>query len=118
MGKKLGDSMFAPYEQTIIENLEAGKTLRQIFDHIISPALNGGCAYPSLVTYVKKAGLRQRTWNDGYERVPKCVECEHYGQIERAIEYQNPICYCRETEREMLPNMKTSPKWCPKRREG
>ena len=44
MERRKRTSMYDPYREDIVAALEAGKTIRQIYDEIICPALNGGCA--------------------------------------------------------------------------
>lgn len=73
----------------------------------------GGCEYSGLVYYVNKNGLRYVTENDGYEPVHICAECEHCGKIQR--ERFDPMSFCKKAEREILPVVKTSPRWCPLR---
>ena len=69
MERRKRTSMYDSYREDIVAALEAGKTIRQIYDEIICPALNGGCEYSGLVYYVNKNGLRYVTENDGYEPV-------------------------------------------------
>lgn len=49
MERRKRTSMYDPYREDIVAALEAGKTIRQIYDEIICPALNGGCEYSGLV---------------------------------------------------------------------
>lgn len=116
MGRRKRTSMYDPYREDIVAALETGKTIRQIYDEIIRPALNGGCEYSGLVYYVNKNGLRYVTENDGYEPVHICAECEHCGQIQR--ERFDPMRICKTAEREVLSVVKTSPRWCPLRSGG
>jgi len=41
MERRKRTSMYDPYREDIVTALEAGKTIRQIYDEIIRPALNG-----------------------------------------------------------------------------
>lgn len=116
MERRKRTSMYDPYREDIVAALEAGKTIRQIYDEIICPALNGGCEYSGLVYYVNKNGLRYVTENDGYEPVHICAECEHCGQIQ--WERFDPMRICKTAEREVLAVVKTSPRWCPLRSGG
>ena len=116
MERRKRTSMYDPYREDIVAALETGKTIRQIYDEIIRPALNGGCEYSGLVYYVNKNGLRYVTENDGYEPVHICAKCEHCGQIQR--ERFDPMRICKEAEREVLAVVKTSPRWCPLRSGG
>ena len=116
MERRKRTSMYDSYREDIVAALEAGKTIRQIYDEIICPALNGGCEYSGLVYYVNKNGLRYVTENDGYEPVYICAEWEQCGQIERGR--FDPMRICKEAEREVLAVVKTSPRWCPLRSGG
>ena len=48
MGRRKRTSMYDQYRDDIVAALDAGKTIRQIYDEIICPALNGGCEYSGL----------------------------------------------------------------------
>lgn len=113
MSKRKRTSMYEPYRSDIITALDAGKTVKQIYREIICPALNGACEYNGLLHYVNKNGLRYVTGNDGYEMVLECKGCEYCGEIQR--ERFLPMAYCKRVEREILPAVKTSPRWCPLR---
>lgn len=109
MDRRKRTSMYDPYREDIVAALEAGKTIRQIYDEIIRPALNGGCEYSGLVYYVNKNGLRYVTENDGYEPVHICAECKHCGKIQR--ERFDPMSFCKKAEREFC-------RWLKRRRGG
>ena len=66
MERRKKTSMYDPYREDIVAALEAGKTIRQIYNEIIYPAMNGACEYSGLAYYVNKNGLRYVTENDGY----------------------------------------------------
>lgn len=113
MARRKRTSMYDQYRDDIVAALDAGKTIIQIYNEIIYPAMNGACEYSGLAYYVNKNGLRYVTENDGYEPVHICAECEHCGKIQR--ERFDPMSFCKKAEREILPVVKTSPRWCPLR---
>lgn len=113
MARRTRTSMYEPYRDAIVAALDAGKTIKQIYREIVFPALNGACEYNGLLHYVNKNGLRYAASGDGYEKIYECKGCEYCGKIQR--ERCLPMAYCRKAEREILPVVKTSPRWCPLR---
>lgn len=108
MARRKRTSMYDQYRDDIVAALDAGKTIIQIYNEIIYPAMNGACEYSGLAYYVNKNGLRYVTENDGYEPVHICAECEHCGKIQR--ERFDPMSFCKKAEREILPVVKTYPR--------